>query len=112
MNLIACSQVLPIDREISRPRGRSRPIVKMLLIMKLTVILILAACLQIHAKGIAQNITLSTRNTPLKKVLKSLQTQSGYSFFFEDQLHLLPDANFDEPSARQDTVNKYLDLKL
>ena len=81
MQLLACRKVLPFT-----PGGRSRPILKMLLIMKLTAILTLAFCLQIHATGIAQNITLSTSNTPLKKVLKYLQAQSGYSFFFEDQL--------------------------
>ncbi|MBP6023861.1 TonB-dependent receptor [Ferruginibacter sp.] len=47
--------------------------------MKLTAILLFAACLQVSAKGYSQ-ITLSESNTPLKKVFKKIQKQSGYDF--------------------------------
>jgi len=59
---------------------------KLLIIMKLTAILLLAACLQVHARGYAQKITLSVKNAPLQKVFKSLKKQSGYSFFFDYSL--------------------------
>jgi TonB-linked SusC/RagA family outer membrane protein len=50
-----------------------------LLAMKLTSIILLSACLQVHAKGYSQ-ITLSETNVPLQKVFKEIQKQSGYDF--------------------------------
>jgi TonB-linked SusC/RagA family outer membrane protein len=48
-------------------------------IMKLTAIIILAACMQVRATGYSQ-ITLSEHNTPLQKVFQKIQRQSGYDF--------------------------------
>jgi len=56
---------------------------KLLLIMKLTTFFILIACLQVHAKGYSQQVTLSEKNTPLQKVLKGIEAQTGYVFFYE-----------------------------
>lgn len=56
-----------------------------LLAMKLTVIFLIAACLQVSAKSSAQ-ITLSERNAPLEKVLKEIKQQSGYSIFYDRML--------------------------
>ncbi|MBO9201408.1 MULTISPECIES: SusC/RagA family TonB-linked outer membrane protein [Niastella] len=55
-------------------------------IMKLTAILILGACLQIHATGLGQGITLSERDVPIEKVLKKIQQQSDYKFLYTSQL--------------------------
>jgi len=51
--------------------------------MKMTVFLMLAACLQVSAKGYSQNISLSVREVPLEKVFKEIQRQSGYSFWYK-----------------------------
>jgi TonB-dependent SusC/RagA subfamily outer membrane receptor len=51
--------------------------------MKMTVFLMLAACLQVSAKGYAQKISLSVREVPLEKVFKEIQRQSGYSFWYK-----------------------------
>lgn len=59
---------------------------KIWLVMKLTTILLLAACLQISAKGLTQTLTLTFRNAPLEKVFSEIQRQTGYSFFYEDGL--------------------------
>jgi TonB-linked SusC/RagA family outer membrane protein len=48
-------------------------------IMKLTAIILFAACLQVSASGYSQ-ITLSETNTPLQKVFQKIQEQSGYDF--------------------------------
>lgn len=56
------------------------------LVMKLTVILLLSACLQVSATGFSQNITLSEKNVPLQKVFKQIHKQTGYQFFYEDEL--------------------------
>ena len=59
---------------------------KTLLIMKLTAILILAACLQVSAKGYSQKVTLSMRGAPLQKVFKEIQKQTGYNFLYTYEL--------------------------
>ena len=56
------------------------------LVMKLTAILLLSACLQVSATGFSQNITLSERNVPLQKVFKQIHKQTGYQFFYEDEI--------------------------
>lgn len=59
---------------------------KMLMVMKLTAIILLAACLQVSARGLSQTLTLSFKNASLEKVLHEIQKQTGYSFFYEDGL--------------------------
>ncbi|MET0394432.1 MAG: carboxypeptidase-like regulatory domain-containing protein, partial [Chitinophagaceae bacterium] len=49
--------------------------------MKLTVLLVLAACLQSGARGFAQ-ITISETNVPIKKVFDQIEKQSGYLFWY------------------------------
>ena len=55
-----------------------------LLFMKLTAILILAAALQVSAKGFSQKVTLSEKNTALTKVFREIKKQTGYGFFFDE----------------------------
>lgn len=53
---------------------------KILLTMKLTVVLLLLAFMQVNAKSFGQSkITLSAKNESLVKVLKSIRRQSGYN---------------------------------
>ncbi len=54
--------------------------------MKLTAILLFAACLQVSATGYSQKITLSQSNVSLRKVFKEIENQSGYQFFYKDRL--------------------------
>ena len=53
---------------------------------KLTAILLLTACLQVSAKGFAQRISLSEDGVPLKKVFKEIRRQTGYLFFYSDEI--------------------------
>lgn len=48
-------------------------------IMKLSAILLFVACMHVSAKGFSQ-ITLSEKNTPLQKVFKKIERQTGYEF--------------------------------
>ncbi len=48
-------------------------------IMKLTAVILFAACIQVSARGYSQ-ITLSENNAPLQKVFQKIQQQSGYDF--------------------------------
>jgi TonB-linked SusC/RagA family outer membrane protein len=55
---------------------------KTLMIMKLTVILLTAFCLQVSARGYTQGITLSEKEATLKKVINEISKQSGYNVFY------------------------------
>ncbi|MCW3467332.1 TonB-dependent receptor [Chitinophaga nivalis] len=54
--------------------------------MKLTAFLLLLGCLHISAKGWTQQITLSEKNVPLKKVLKEVARQAGVSVIYDEAL--------------------------
>ncbi len=54
--------------------------------MKLTVLLLLTACLEVSANGNAQNISLSLKNATLEKVFKEVNRQTGFQFFYQDEL--------------------------
>jgi TonB-linked SusC/RagA family outer membrane protein len=49
-------------------------------IMKLTAIL-LAACLQLSARGLTQTVTISVKDVPLLTVLKAIKKQTGFVFY-------------------------------
>jgi TonB-linked SusC/RagA family outer membrane protein len=55
-------------------------------IMKLTVIILLTACMGVHAAGNAQNVSLSEKNAILAKVLESIKQQTGYKFLYKDDV--------------------------
>ncbi|MDB5156476.1 MAG: SusC/RagA family TonB-linked outer membrane protein [Mucilaginibacter sp.] len=57
---------------------------KYLLAMKLTVVIILAALLNVSAKTFSQNISIHENNTSVQKILKLIKKQSGYNYFFEE----------------------------
>lgn len=67
---------------------RSGPTSKGRIIMqiKLTVVLLTIACLQLSAKGLLQQITLSQKRTPIVKVFEEIKKQTGYRFWYEDKL--------------------------
>lgn len=64
-----------------------KAILKYSLYMKLTVFFIMVACLQVHAKGLAQTkITVSLKNAPIKHALLSIQKNSSYRFIYNDDI--------------------------
>ncbi|HWV68288.1 SusC/RagA family TonB-linked outer membrane protein, partial [Chitinophaga sp.] len=64
-----------------------RSIYKQLMIaMKLTVLLLTAAFLQVQATGLAQSVTLSARNMPLQKIFTAIQQQTGYVAFYNKEM--------------------------
>jgi hypothetical protein len=56
------------------------------LIMRLTAILLLSACLQVSATGFSQDVTLSGKNVSLQKIFNQIHKQTGYQFFYEDEM--------------------------
>jgi TonB-linked SusC/RagA family outer membrane protein len=60
---------------------------KLLLVMKLSVILLLAACLQVSAKGYSQqSISLSVQDIELKKLFNLIQSKTDYRFVYRDAM--------------------------
>lgn len=71
----------------SSAERRRRKYIQKLLIMKLTTLLLLAACLQVSANGVSQTtVTLSEKNVSLQKVFREINKQTGYQFFYNDNL--------------------------
>jgi len=54
--------------------------------MKFICIFLLAACLQVNAKGYSQNVTISVKNAPIEKVFKLIEKQTDYNFYYKVEL--------------------------
>ncbi len=63
---------------------------KLLMTMKLTIILLFAGLMQIHAAGFSQNtFNLNENNVTVKEMFKKIEKQSKYSIFYrQDQVNL------------------------
>jgi len=59
---------------------------KTILIMRLTIVLLVASFMQVSAAGFAQKVNLSTSKVSLKSILASLSQQTGYDFIYAEQL--------------------------
>lgn len=64
------------------PWWRSSNFAKTLLVMKLTIVFLTAAFLNVYAGGHSQTITLSGKNVELKKVFTAIKKQTGYVVFY------------------------------
>ncbi|SCW61611.1 TonB-linked outer membrane protein, SusC/RagA family [Mucilaginibacter sp. NFR10] len=56
---------------------------KILLVMKLTTLFMVIAFMQCSASAFSQKINLDVTNVPLKQVLKEINKQNGYLFFYD-----------------------------
>jgi TonB-linked SusC/RagA family outer membrane protein len=56
---------------------------KIILAMKLTAIIIIAALTNVSAKSYSQVVTLHQKNTTVEKVLRSIEKQTGYHFLYD-----------------------------
>lgn len=59
---------------------------KLFLVMKMTTVILLIACLHICAAGRSQGVTLSVRNAPLRKVFIEISRQTGVSIVCNETL--------------------------
>src|ERR1035437_734423 len=55
---------------------------KIVLVMKLTALLLVVACLQVSAEGFSQKISLSEKDASLSKIFEKIEKQSGYTFAY------------------------------
>lgn len=51
--------------------------------MRITVTLLLAALMQVHAESYGQRVNISARSSSLQEVFQSIKKQTGYAFFFK-----------------------------
>lgn len=68
-----------------RQRLRDRRLTKILLVMKLSAVLLLAALFQVKAAVLAQSVTFSGQDVSIRKVLREVQKQTGYFVFFSSK---------------------------
>lgn len=54
---------------------------RVFIIMKLVLAILIITMMQVHGKSSAQTINLKVRKTPLSRVMRSVQQQTGYAFF-------------------------------
>jgi TonB-dependent starch-binding outer membrane protein SusC len=59
---------------------------QLLRIMRLTAILLTVFFLQVKADGLSQAISFSGKDVPLQKVLEAIRKQSGYIFFYKENI--------------------------
>jgi TonB-linked SusC/RagA family outer membrane protein len=65
---------------------KQKGISKMLKIMKLSTFILLVSCLQVAASVNSQTVSISQKNTSLQKIFKEMNRQTGYQFFYKDNL--------------------------
>jgi TonB-linked SusC/RagA family outer membrane protein len=76
--------------------------------MKLTTVLLIAACLQVSASGYSQKVTLNQTNVSLQKVFEEIRKQTGYQFFYADEV--LVTAKNVTVNIRKAGIEEVLDL--
>lgn len=62
------------------------PLSQTIRVMKLTVILLTVTCLHLSAKVFSQRINLNEKNAAFSAIVKSIEKQSGYKFFYDNKL--------------------------
>jgi len=82
---------------------------KLLRVMKITLAILLIACLHVAANGYSQAITLTVKNAPLEKVFTEIKNQTGLNFFYSSDVDLQK-ANPVTLNVNNIPVNEVLDL--
>lgn len=83
---------------------------KIVRIVKLTFLLVLAACLQTTANVSAQSVTLTGKKMALEQVFTEVRKQTGYVFFYDEML--LKDCKPVSVDASRMPLTQFLDLVL
>lgn len=102
------------DKQLNTIKRYSAPLLRLLsfkslLIMKLSIILLIATGLQVAAKpGEAQTVTLSGNNVRLGKIFKEIRKQTDYQFFYKDEY--LQNAKPVDIHVRNVSVKEALDI--
>lgn len=65
---------------------RNRRVIKLMLVMKLTMMLLTAGFLHVYATGMSQSVTFSGRDIPLRTVFSKVKEQTGFLFLYPESL--------------------------
>ena len=86
-----------------------KKLLRFLLIMKLTVLFLTVACLQVYATGFSQDkISLTLKNVEIKKALVSIKKNSQYRFIYNDDI--LPKNKKVSIEVKDATIQEVLNL--
>lgn len=85
-----------------------RDMAKPLHVMKIIAVILFAALTQVHAEGVAQNITIHANNISIEKVLLQIRKQSNYHFIYNSKLDVLK-TTIVSIEAEGSTINHVLD---
>ncbi|MDB5091582.1 MAG: hypothetical protein JWR09_5576 [Mucilaginibacter sp.] len=66
--------------------GKTNRVSKIWRVMKLIIVILTTAILQVSANAYAQKITLSQKNVSIEKIFDEIRIQSGYDFFYNIRL--------------------------
>jgi TonB-linked SusC/RagA family outer membrane protein len=66
-----------------RERKVKRLLFKTAWLMKSSAVFLLAVCLQVHAIGFSQKLSLKRQNASLDQIFKEIRKQTGYLFFYD-----------------------------
>jgi len=66
--------------------GKTNRVSKIWRVMKLIIVILTTAILQVSASAYAQKITLSQKNVSIEKIFDEIRIQSGYDFFYNLKL--------------------------
>lgn len=80
------SSILNTCRLLKIPVRPFRFLNQTLLVMKLTLILIIAGLVNVQAKSFSQSVTFSGKNVGITKVFKAIELQTGYTVFANKDL--------------------------
>lgn len=69
---------------VLKRRDKALRLQKIVLVMKLVMIFLTMAIMQVSAKSFAQKITLNETNAPLARIIEQIRQQSGYDFVYND----------------------------
>ena len=69
-----------------RLRIRRNLLAKTLLFTKVTIFLLFSFCVNVHANGYAQSITLSERDVTLDKIFTEIKKQTGFTFVYTEMM--------------------------
>ena len=99
-----------MDRSSIPIRSLRSRLLRTMRVLKFTVFLIVVLCLRVDGKAYSQEINLSLKNTPITKVFKEIQKQSGYQFLYSDEI-LHPGKRIDvslKNASIRETLEKFL----
>ena len=89
-------------------KSNTHALYKTLMVMKLVIVFLTTAILQVNASTFAQKITLNKRDASLGVIIKEIRKQSGYDFIYS--LDLLKKANPVSIQVQDSEIKDVLDL--